>query len=102
MIKILFHIVDLVGNHLNSFIFILFLTYVLCDLFHHLLPKYYLPWSHTISIIYTVTTCFQDWSASTFGGDRDQETVQITSNGWRAGITLDKFFWEGGGGGWRS
>ena len=41
-LKLLSHIVDLVGNHLNSFIFTLFLTYVLCDLFHHLLPKYYL------------------------------------------------------------
>ena len=31
-------------------------------------------------------TCFQDWRSSTFGGDRDQETVQTTSNnGWRAG-----------------
>ena len=44
---------------------------------------------------YTVTKCFQDWSSSTFGGDRDQETVQITSSGWRAGITLDNF-WGGG------
>ena len=35
-------IMDLVGNHLNLFIFTLFLTYVLCDLFHHILPKYYL------------------------------------------------------------
>ena len=26
-----------------------------------------------------------------FFGDGDQETVQITSNGWRAGITLDNF-----------
>ena len=46
---------------------------------------------------YTVTKCFQDWNSSTFGGDRDQETVQITSNGWRAGISLDNF-WEGAGG----
>ena len=30
--------------------------------------------------------------------DRDQETIQITSNGWRPGITLDKF----SAGGWRS
>ena len=35
-------VADLVGNHLNSFVFTLFLTYVLCDSFHHLLPKYYL------------------------------------------------------------
>ena len=47
---------------------------------------------------YTVTTCFQDWSASTFGGDGDQETVQITSNGWRPGITLANFFGEKAGG----
>ena len=46
---------------------------------------------------YTVTTCFQDWSSSTFGEDRDQKTVQITSNGWSAGITLDNF-WGGAGG----
>ena len=26
-----------------------------------------------------------------------EETVQITSNGWRAVITLDNFFWGGGG-----
>ena len=26
-----------------------------------------------------------------------EETVQITSNGWRAGITLDNFFWGAGG-----
>ena len=43
---------------------------------------------------YTVTKCFQDWSCSTFRGDQDQETVQITSNGWRAGTTLDNV-WEG-------
>ena len=36
--------------------------------------------------------CFQGWSASTFGGDGDQETVQTTSNGSRAGIILDKCF----------
>ena len=29
----------LVGNHLNSFIFILFLTYVLCDLYHRSYPR---------------------------------------------------------------
>ena len=46
----------------------------------------------------TVTTCFQDWSASPFGGDRDQETVQVTSNGWRADITLDNFLGGGDGG----
>ena len=51
--------------------------------------------SHIALYPYTVTTCFQDWSASTFGGDRDQETAQMTSNGWRAGITLDSF-WGGG------
>ena len=45
--------------------------------------------------------CFQDWSSSIFGGDRDQETVQIRSNGWRAGITLDNF-WGGAGGRSRS
>ena len=33
----------------------------------------------------------------TFGGDRDQETVQITSNGWRAGIILDNFLGRVGG-----
>ena len=38
----LFHMVGLVGNHLKSSIFTFFLTYVLCDLFHHLLPKYFL------------------------------------------------------------
>ena len=40
--RTLFHIVDLVGNHLDSSIFTFFLAYVICDLFHHLLPKYYL------------------------------------------------------------
>ena len=44
------------------------------------------------------TRRFQDWSASTFGGDRDQETVQITSNDWRAGITLDNFLGGRAGG----
>ena len=34
----------------------------------------------------------------TFGGDGDQETVQITSNGWRAGITLDNFLGRRAGG----
>ena len=40
----------------------------------------------TYSSICIVTKCFQDWSTSTFGGD--QETVQITSNGWRARIVV--------------
>ena len=35
-------------------------------------------------------------TTTTFGRDGDQETVQITSNGWRAGITLDNFFLGGG------
>ena len=86
----LFHIVDLVGNHLNSFTFAFFLTYVLCDLFDHILPKYYYL-SYIALYPYTVTKCFQDWNSSTFGGDRDRETVQIISNGWIAGITLDNF-----------
>ena len=46
-------------------------------------------------------SCFQDWSSSTLGGDRDQETVQITSNGWRAGVTPDNFWGGGGAGGGR-
>ena len=81
--------VDIAGNHLNSFIFTFFLTYVLCDLFHHVLPKYYL--SYIALYPYTVTKCFQDWSSSTFGGGREQETVEITSNDWRADIALDNF-----------
>ena len=32
----MYHIVDLVGNHLISSIFTLFLAYILCDLFHHI------------------------------------------------------------------
>ena len=49
----------------------------------------------------------QDWTELLYstainfqyiGGDGDRETVQITSNGWRAGLTLDKFLGGRAGG----
>ena len=82
---------DLVGNYLNSFIFTFFLTYYVTYFTIFCLNTIVQYLSYIALYPYTVIKCFQDWSSSTFGGDRDQETVQITSNGWSTGITLDNF-----------